>query len=227
VAVKADGSGLEFVTGGGGSSGSYYENPIDMPPSTPNSMDDEFDDTVMDSKWSWINQGTSAWTENNRYGSIDLLSGSDHTRLLVQEAPTGDFTATAKITVSGPKLNYYSFGICLYNSANGRRIVFGKCCRSGYSGIQAVKFSSNTSYSSDAYLNGGWDSTFIYVRVRKTGTSYYLDMSADGDFWWQVFTEPISTFLSAISHVGVGYFRNNTSGVTYKGRCDWFRVTEA
>jgi len=228
VAVKADGSGLEFVTAssGGSSSGTYYENPIDMPPAISHPMDDEFADTVLDGKWSWINQGTSTWTENGSYGSMDLLSGGDHTRLLVQEAPAGDFTVTAKLTVLGPKSNYFNFGLCLYNSANSRRIVFGKCSRSGYSGIQAIKFTSNTAYSSDAYLNGGWDSIFIYVRIRKVGTSYYLDLSYDGDFWWQIFTETISNFLSAISHVGVGYFRNNSSGVTYRGRCDWFRVTE-
>ena len=171
VAVKADGSGLEFVTGSGGSSGTYYENPIDEPPAIPHAMDDEFSDTAMDSKWSWINQGTSAWTENGRYGAMDLVPGGDHTRLLVQEAPAGDFAVSAKITLGGSKLNYYNFGICLYNSGNGRRIIYGKCCRSGYSGIQAVKFTSNTTFSSDAYLNGGWDSIFIYVRIRKEGTS--------------------------------------------------------
>ena len=31
---------------------------------------DEFNDIVMDSKWSWINQGTSAWTENGSYGAM-------------------------------------------------------------------------------------------------------------------------------------------------------------
>ena len=226
VAVKADESGLIFVTNSGSGGGVYYENPIDIPPAAPHAMDDEFSDSAMAGKWSWINQGTSVWTENGSYGVMDLPSGGDHTRLLVQEAPAVDFTVTAKITASGPKVNYYNFGICLYNSANGRRIIFGKCNRSAYSGIQAIKFSSNTTFSSDAYLNGGWDSIYIYVRVRKTGASYSLEMSADGDFWWQIFTETISTFLAAISHVGVGYFRNNTSGVTYKGRCDWFRVTE-
>ena len=226
VAVKADGSGLEFVTGSGGGNGTYYENPIDEPPAIPHAMDDEFTDTEVNSKWSWVNQGTSAWTENGRYGAMELVPGGDHTRLLVQEAPAGDFAVSAKITLGGSKLNYYNFGICLYNSANGRRIIYGKCCRSGYSGIQAVKFSSNTTFSSDAYLNGGWDSIFIYVRIRKEGTSYALDLSYDGDFWWQIYTESISTFLSAVSHVGVGYFRNNTNGSTYRGRCDWFRVTE-
>ena len=226
VAVKPDASGLEFVTNSGGGSATTYENPIDMPPALPHAMDDEFNDTVLDSKWSWINQGTSVWTENGRYGAIDILSGTDHIRLLVQGTPAGDFTATAKLTVLGPKVNYFNFGLCLYNSANGRRVVFGKCCRSGYSGIQAIKFTSNTAFSSDAYLNGGWDSIFIYVRIRKIGASYSLEMSADGDFWWQVFTESISNFLSAISHVGVGYHRHNTSGVSYQGRCEWFRVTE-
>ena len=226
VAVKSDGSGLEFVTASGGGSTAAYENLIDLPPAVPHPMDDEFNDTVMDGKWSWINQGTSVWTENGRYGAMDLLSGGDHTRLLVQQAPAGDFTASAKLTVLGPKANYFNFGLCLYNSASSRRIVFGKCNRNGYSGIQAIKLTSNTAFYSDAYLNGGWDSIFIYVRIRKVGTSYSLDMSADGDFWWQVYTETISNFLTAISHIGVGYHRNNTSGVTYQGRCEWFRVTE-
>lgn len=157
---------------------------------------------------------------------MDIVPGSDHTRLLVQEAPAGDFAVSAKLTVFGSKLNYYNFGICLYNSSNGRRIIFEKCCRSGYSSIQAVKFSSNTAYSSDAYLNSGWDSIFIYVRIRKEGNSHSLDLSHDGDFWWQIYTEFISTLLAAVSHVGVGHFRDNTNGATYRGRCDWIRVTE-
>lgn len=224
VNPEANGLAFQYIEGGG--SASTAINPADIPPAVSHLMDDEFFDETMDAKWIWVNQGTSAWTENGRYGAIDLTSGSDHMRLLVQTAPVGDFTATAKVIILGPRLNYFNFGLCLYNSATGRRVVWGKCCRSGYSGMQAIRFTSNTSYSSDPYLQGGWDSSFVYVRIRKAGTTLYFDMSIDGEFWWTSFSEAITAFLATVSHVGLGYFRNNTNGITYRGACEWFRVTE-
>lgn len=226
VSISQDDEQKTLTISSTASGGTGFINPIDAPPANPHGMDDEFEDSTMSAKWSWVNQGTSSWIENGTYGSMTLVSGGDHTRLLVQSAPTGDFTATAKVALSGPRLNYFNFGVCLYNSINGRRIIFGKSSRESYSGMQAIKFSSDTSFSGDPYLNGGWDSASIYVRARRAGTSYYLEMSIDGDFWWQAFTETVSNFLGDITHVGIGYFRNNTNGSIYRGRCDWFRVTE-
>ncbi|UUM10659.1 hypothetical protein NQU17_08165 [Clostridiaceae bacterium HFYG-1003] len=200
-------------------------NPIDEPPSSPSPMDDEFDDITLDPKWIWINQGAATWVENGQSGMMDLLSGVDHTRLLVQAAPSGDFIALAKISILCPRLDYMNFGICLYNNTNGKRVILGKCTRNNYSGMQVIKFNSDTQYSSDPYLNGGWDSSAVYVRIKKNGTSYSLDVSIDGSFWWTVFTEYLSVFITTITHVGLGYFRNNANGVNYKGKCEFFRVT--
>lgn len=144
----------------------------------------------------------------------------------MQTIPAGDFTATAKVMLNAPKFNYFNFGICLYNSANGTRIIFGPFAKEHFAGIQAIKFASDYGYASDPYLLGGWDYRFAYVRARIVGTSYYLDVSKDGDFFWPAFSESIASFFSAISHIGIGYSRNNGNGVTYKGRCDWFRVIE-
>lgn len=224
VVVKSEENGLTFQSLAGGSAG--MGNLVDEPPLSPHSMNDEFTDEALASKWSWVNQGSAAWVENKRFGAMDITSGTNHTRLLIQPAPLGDFTVTAKVNVFGPRLNYFSFGLCLYNGATGRRVIWGKCCRSGYSGMQAVRFTSDTSYSSDPYLQGGWEASSLYVRIRKAGATLMFDQSIDGEFWWTAFSETLSSFMAAISHIGLGAYRNNTSGISYQGNCEWFRVTE-
>jgi len=213
------------ITASGGGGGSIYDHPIDEPPAIPHAKDDEFDDTSVNPKWSWINQGTATWEEQNGYGKLSMLSGTDHSRLFVQTIPTGDFTATVKIEILAPTNNYFNFGLVLYNSGNNRHVISGWCARSTYTGMHVLKMNSTSSFSADAHLRS-WTGFEVYIRVRVVGTSYYVDRSTDGEIWTTVFNEAISTFLGTLTHVGLGYFRNNTVSGTYYGKCHWFRVNQ-
>ena len=210
------------ASGGGGSS---YQNPIDEPPATPNAKDDEFDDTSLDAKWSWVNQGTATWSEQNGFGKISLLSGYNHSRFIVQNVPTGDFTVTGKFDLMAPTNSSFNFGLVLYNSSSAKHVIAGVCARTTYNGMHVLKMSNTTTFYTDAFLRS-WHDTLVYIRVRVVGTTYYVDRSVDGDTWTNIFSETVATFMSSITHIGIGYFRNNTEGGSYYGKCHWFRVTQ-
>lgn len=221
---KVDGTDYNAEWVDAPSGGTSYANPIDEPPTSPSTRDDEFNDESLDSKWSWVNQGAATWDNVNGRGYASLISSYDTVRMIVQDAPSGDFTVTVKVGLQSPQTDYFCFGIALYNPDNSRRIVFGICHRSTYTGVQIVKFNSDTSYNSNLYLYA-WGESAKYFRVSvASGVCSYL-VSNDGNVWVTVKTENVSTFLVSLPKIGVGIFRNNTDGNTYYGICDWFRVT--
>ena len=219
--VDADDYDTEWIAApsGGG-------NPADTPPASPNAKDDEFDDTSLDGKWSWVNQGTATWTEADGYGVMTMPSNSDNVRLLVQTVPAGDFVVTAKLRNAAIPANYTTIGLCVYNSANGYRILLGhKTVTSNYRN-QVVRWKGDTTYDSDKYNLGTIGDCARYYRIRLVTTTLYFEVSTDGQVWTPLYSETIATFLNAITHIGLGSHRANTDGVVYSGRCDWFRVTE-
>lgn len=225
LAQDNDAKKIIITASGGSGGGSIYDHPIDEPPAIPHAMDDEFDDTSVNPKWSWINQGAATWTEQDGHGQITLLSGSDHTRLLVQPVPSGDFSVIAKVELVTPLNDYFNFGPVLYNSANNKHVIGGLCGRAYYNGAHVLKMSTTTGFYSNALVRA-FPGDVAYMRIRLVGTTYYVDRSLDGVTWINLFSETISTFLVALSHIGIGYFRNNTIGGTYYGKCHWFRVTQ-
>ena len=227
VLSKIDGTdyNTHWVAQSGGAS---YQNPIDSPPSTPHAKDDEFNGTSLDGKWSWVNRGAATASVSNGNLYIDMLSGGDHSRLLVQEAPTGDFVCTAKVSMVAPIESYLRNGIVLYNSANGNRIIFGYRINRSYYGTEpsvgGVKC-QNSSWTDDlpvALINN----PYIYARVSLASGTLTFDWSTDGEKWINLTSETVSNYLGAITHIGIGTFRNNGDGKTYFSKVDWFRVIE-
>ena len=213
------------ATGGGG--GSSYENPIDEPPAVPNAMDDEFSDTALDAKWTWVNQGAATWSEQDGFGKLIVPSVvGDNMRVLVQTKPTGDFTIITKVArFHVPWNNFFSAGLVMRDSATGRLVMWGLCKRSTYEGIHYFKFNSPTSFNSEPLLRSF--SEFKYLRCRFVGSTVYADMSYDGTNWVQHVSETITSFLTGFNQVGIGVFRNNNDGnSSYFGLFDWFRVTQ-
>ena len=225
--VKIDtASGKLYVQSGGG--GTNYDNPIDEPPSTPNAMDDEFDGTTLNSKWSWLDQGSATIDLNGKYLKMNMFSSSDNNRMIIQPIPTVPFEVTAKIRMYIPNFNWATFGITIYNSANNKRGILGIGTVSGNSRAHLIQFTSATAWNADTWsINGFGDPSAVhYVKVTFNTTSFSFYLSSDGDEWIFIGTDTYSRWIGAVTHVGIGYFRNNTDGVNRPGRCDWFRVTQ-
>lgn len=211
------------ASGGGGST--YYENPIDQPPSVPSIYDDEFSDDTMDPKWSWIYQNSATWNETRGRGYISVPAQADSMRILAQVAPGGNYTVVAKIRNLSPRMNYSQFGIAIYNSGNNRRYSFGVGTRGAIAADQWIRFTGDTAYSTDTWT-GGLNAASLYVRIVVADGSFSAQTSQDGTIWVNLYgPETISSWIGAITHIGFGFFRNNTANnVPWVGCAEWFRV---
>lgn len=208
------------------SGGAGYQNPIDEPPASPSAWDDEFNGSSLDAKWSWANQGTAAATFANGSIMIDFPAASEATRGIVQAVPSGDFTAIAKVSlIPFNNISYASFGVGVYNSSGGKSSLIGRRTAGATRGFSYVK-TLPTSNVAGAYSMGYGQET-LYVKVIKTATDYTFYISFDGAIWFQYFTEAISTWIGAITHVGLfGWRYDNTASRKMYGICDWFRIVE-
>lgn len=203
------------------SGGTTYENAIDEPPASPNSLDDEFDGSSLDAKWSWNNQGTSVATVANDRLSIDIGAMSDNSSVIYQSVPAGDFIATAKVRVFSKGDSYYGSYIGVINSANNRRINLGRSCRpTGNDWIHCTK-----PWTSDILLKEGF-AGWLYVRVALSSGTLTFSFSEDGLLWIVAFSEAVTTWIGAITGICIAAGRNNTGADKAYALCEWFRVTE-
>lgn len=215
------------ATGGGGSSTPSYANPIDEPPATPNAMDDEFSDTTLASKWSWLNQNNAVWTEFQGRGIMELPGGigGDNIRALLQTAPSGAFTVTVKVRALMRLVNYMDVGLVVQDSATSRLFLMTIGRRSTNSYLHYYAMNSPTSWNSDPYL-AEWDPNIQYLRFVFDGTNLAGQASIDGTCWTQVYTRALAGFFTSIGKVGIGTLRSNSEAVKMYGIFEWFRVTQ-
>ena len=228
VAVKADGSGLEFVIGGGGSGGAYYENSVDMPPAVPHVLDDEFVMTTLDTKWRWVNQSTATAVPDGRVLRITSPKGAIACRGIVQSKPSSsDFTIVTKFCGCNYWGNYAKTGLLISESLTGKQLGIWHAYDSGWKGLMGEFFNSPTSRSSFSYYgpavlpSGG----YIKARVYYT-TAWYVDFyySSNGYTWILAKSALALGFTPAF--VGLGLDFEISTGTTYDAVYDWFRCTQ-
>lgn len=193
-------------------------------PLAPSVYDDEFDDDTVDSKWSWVNQGSATITELD---SVTLLAvpavTGDNYRLRVQAAPSGDFTLTGRMQASVPSTMYIAWGLVLYNSGNGKFISWGLTCNSDPN-LTMTRYNSATSFGSNTTGTSRWD-TAPFWRITRASNTFSFLVSRDGYSWLPFTTETLSNHLSALTHIGFGGNSNNGSNALTLALHS-FRVTE-
>ena len=217
--------GVKWAVASGGGGGGYA-NPIDEPPSIPSTWDDEFDGIILAEKWAWVNQGAATWAQADGYGVLSSArSAANDSKLLIQSAPEGDFVMMSKITaLAAIKTQYITPGVVLYNSGNGYRMVWGTGSNSGGYRLSGLKFTGNTAYSADFVTIQTFVPYAMYSRIRRVSNTLYFDYSWNGDNWINHTSESVATFLSELTHVGVGFCTGST--ILCAGRFDWFRIVE-
>lgn len=203
-----------------------YENAIDIPPSSAHACNDEFNNISLDAKWSWINQGTATVIiENKKLKMIDPIDGATtdlHCLVQTTNVPTGNFTLTAKLNLYSMPVNYIETGIFFMNSSNGKIVSISAISQASYFGMGLIRYNSTTSWNSNTLLSWAkWE----YYRIQKTGTNLKYYVSENGELWYLVGTDAISSFISAVDSIGVFSDNQNTSYDVY-AYFDWFRVVE-
>jgi YD repeat-containing protein len=196
------------------------------------SLSDDFNGGPgLDSKWTQVNWNGSLiaydvnstkpgnlWTRNN--------FGSDLNHAILQSLPSGDFSAVTKIRVSGTPGGFDNLGIMVTdnNAGNGgTQFTAMLGYNSGWilGGVQYTNFQNYNSTPTNLLNVNSPVNQDVWVRMRRSGTSYYVGYSYDGNTW----SECNSTGLS-FTPVYIGLFTdNNASGTQLDVWFDFFTFT--
>lgn len=229
----ATGSKTLVTIPGGTSAGGFPLGDADLPPTTVNTRNDEFDGTSTVA-WTVTPTAPTATDANiTRPGHRYLRSAGQATTYVgqYQSAPTVfPYTMIAKLSSSTQRLNFHrGGGLLLYPAAPTAAsplVYIGKLYDTTNTGGHGVSVFSNTTESTFsaaaarfAYppAAGG-----IYVRaVMASATSASFDVSTDGYAWRSIlagYTVPFS-----VANIGLGITEEGGGGVD--AFFDWFRVS--
>ena len=206
----------------------------DSPPDTANAMDDEFDGSSLDSKWTWANQGAHADITVDGVGYARMILDSEaavDVHSLLQSAPSSPWTIRAKVqtdyknTVGGGAVQ--SFGLVAHTDNGG-----------GFPN-RFTTFTSRVSSTAAQLHIGRWDNVTtmpfaisstdlpvgrpIYLEIDFDGTTivYSYSLSGFDEGFVVLGTEGINDWLFSVDDVGLCIFENNSEEMC--GVCDWFR----
>lgn len=188
---------------------------------------EEFSSSTLDGAWSWIRQDSANWSLTARPGYMrintqgqDLWGASNNTEnILLCNAPSStDWTAKTKLEFN-PTDNYQNAGLIVYqNDDNYVKISYGY--DSGLSGGKCVDYCKEIG-GSPANGKVAVNSSPIYLRIKKTGTSYSLDYSTTDESWIT-----IQTYTNvSLSSIRIGLFAQGTAGAS--ADFDWFSSPSA
>jgi hypothetical protein len=221
----------------------HQQFPAAKPPSSPFSMDDEFDDTDdnsgpingLDAKWTWRNQGTAAasFTTAGHLKLTPPQSSGINWRIIEQNAPAGNYTIEAKFSIEGRKLNVVRAGLVLVDGTNGDFYAIHlqldqttiSTSHGPVANMNVDRWNSVTSFHSVLSYFGSVSQLFtlntIYARVKYISASTLIEVwiSCDGIAWTRLIS-----FTDAVGHtkVGLGISEENNGGDSNM-YCDYFR----
>lgn len=218
----------------GGSSGGGNETP-DSHPLVPDAMDDEFEGTTLDAKWTWVNQNgaTEAVAQGAVHMVSDLTSSSPIVRgmeLISQPlASASSWKFRAKI---GAWLtnNFNDFGLVLGESSSGKYLRAGLLYNAG----ALYNFEQYTAIGTVGtnYFQAAYDGPVTLTKVRPV---YFELELASGTIHWRIsdtgyegsFIEIASVAMTTPFTVrpdSIGLFVEAISSVSPAILwCDWFR----
>jgi len=185
----------------------------DKPPDSPSSMDDEFDGTSLDAKWTTVNWASASVKDVNTTVPGCLYMQSNNIGYVIptilQSLPSGDFTIATKVQNQSEAAS---------NSNVGGGLVLTDGVTAG-AGIQQVFVTRTYSYGQTwllkwaTFSSSGTPVIFarteqaLYLRLRRSGTTYYWGTSWNGKTWTdQAFTPAVTP-----THCGLLQYCNQTA----------------
>lgn len=183
-----------------------YNHP-DIPPTSPGTLDDEFDAGTLAGSWSWVNQGSVTASFSNGYLQMAIAAsnaGADNIAMIVKTAPSTPWEVTCKVYMVSYNQNWLGGGIILRESSTGKLIMFGPAFYSSR-GLDVSTWNSTGSNASDS-TGGPLHYGAHYLRCRDNGTNLIFSWSPDGISYSQYDSRSRTAFLaSGPNQVGLGY----------------------
>lgn len=215
-------------TGGGGAG--WYR-PIDEPPASPDSMDDEFSGSSLDAKWTkWNEQsGQSITVGGGRATFQTPYTIQNQVYAILQPVSGTSWKFRAKAAIEAPTWNY--FGVCMYvrrTTGADKTLQFTYTYNSGFAGLGPVLYRLNGTTQFAVIDLSNFDSDEVYLEAAYDGSKIKFGMSLTGHVFFVVWEETPSTHLGGDpEYIGIGLlpYSENTSSTWWGGVgvFDWFR----
>lgn len=206
------------VGGGGGTIGPQYEQ--DGRPTSPNAMDDEFDGSSLDPKWTFVNAGlVTAAFKNSKLLLVSPNSGVSQINGIFQPLPAGAWRFEAAYTMNAPASNVQEAGLFISDTA-GKYLAFPLIYFNGLL-FWPQEWSSVTTLAANL-TSVPLESPKIFIAVQYNVTNIICQVSYDGYGWFTVYSASATAYLGVLGTVGL--FTNAGSG-DMVGVSDWFRRT--
>jgi hypothetical protein len=209
---------------------SWSVNP-DKPPASADAMDDEFNDGVVDVKWTQYTDagGNASYSEYGNLLELKYNSSAANTSryvALVQPAPVGNWKFRTKMHIEGILWTYTGGGFLVRNSSSNKNYWFAYLKHGSYGdGLTGYygRFTGSTINSEVDFANL-WTQTY-YLEVEYNGTNLYYRTSTSGVSYQLVHTEVVASQLGAApEYVGILLHPYSTNGgYTPQVSVDWFR----
>ncbi len=231
LAKGANGEVLTLVSGapawaaaGGGSSAvaPFDSTHPDAVPSSPNALDDEFNGNSLNTatKWSWVNQQSTAAAVGNRHLTLVYGSGGINQTCGVVQGISGAFKARCKVAVHS-HMTAVQGGLWLRQSSDGKIVNFHLAAEGGFliGGFTTPATSSVTSaYMSTTVPKPGQQ---VYLEIEEDATNRHFRYSCTG---------ADGTFYTLLSHAKATFLTTNEIGVSIRpfngavlAAFEWFR----
>ncbi len=205
----------------------------DSPPCLPAS--DEFDGDALDGKWDVLRDSGGIEVADGRL-SIPIAFGdfiSDDQLAqdaLLQDAPAGEWTVTAKLDTSGLDASGKQAGLLIWKGEDPN--TFAKLIAIQSGSNPRFEFIVTQENSVDPPISqsitsapGGQLPDEALVRARYTGTQVIGEFSADGGGTWiRVGSASHAAPFSEPMRIGLTAFSSNAGNVGNRAEFDWFRV---
>jgi hypothetical protein len=207
---------------------------IDHPPCTPNANDDEFTSThgladAADPFWKSQSADSPTFTLTNGMLNIaNANTGTNRLECAIHPLPSPPYTFVIlvyyELTSAAGSSQPVSIGF--FETASGKFLTEDILTNQG---LTVSRWTSDTTYGSTVQNNGGtaWISLPLNFRIRRSGTSIFIDHSQDGVIYTPDYAELITTtFTTAPDNIAICLNPHNATTTTLNVEYKYVRETQ-
>lgn len=202
----------------------------DAPPATAGAADDEYADASggVPSGWTEVDHGTGLTVTEDEAGLKLASTAAQGNAGIYKAIPAGDFTVWTKVALSAVGLtDFMPGGLVLWedaaNSAGDLRVFYMEASAADVKVIIQAWTAYNAFGSSVASFSISVDTlpAHVYLRIRRTGTTYAFDVSLDGLGWFRIHNTAALGITP--THVGPAINTSSHASGSLVGRFSFFR----
>jgi hypothetical protein len=204
----------------------FINNSPDIPPASPNSLNDEFNAALNTStKWSWVNQGSATASDSGGWLALTAPAASgDSLKMLAQSSPSTPYTVTAKLCMMGNS-QYNTAGLGFRESGTSKIEVIRLATANAGSvpGTLVTRFTDSTSFSANQVSISLFQGC-QYQRINADGINITFYYSWDGVNFYQFYQEAKAAFFTTAPNQIILFSDSNNSSNSAVASVDWLRV---